>query len=54
MPFYRLEVINNLELKASGFEDRFNFAYKIALDLFEYMTSFSQGNNQGKPSISAY
>jgi hypothetical protein len=26
---------------SSGFEDRFNFAHKIALDLFQYMTSFS-------------
>jgi len=42
-----LDVILNLQIENSGFEDRFNFAHKIALDLFEYMTSFSQTSTPG-------
>jgi hypothetical protein len=38
-----LETINNLELTFSGVEDRFAFAHKIAMDLFQYMASFSTG-----------
>jgi hypothetical protein len=40
---FRLETINNLELTFSGVEDRFAFAHKIAMDLFQYMASFSTG-----------
>jgi hypothetical protein len=29
-------------------EDRFAFAHKIALDLFRYMSSFSQGDGGNK------
>mmetsp|Transcript_4835 Transcript_4835/g.5310 ORF Transcript_4835/g.5310 Transcript_4835/m.5310 type:complete len:184 (-) Transcript_4835:43-594(-) len=39
-----LETIKNLEISGSGVEDRFTFAHKIALDLFQYMTSFSSGD----------
>jgi hypothetical protein len=39
-----LETIKNLEIVYSGVEDRFTFAHKIALDLFQYMTSFSSGD----------
>mmetsp|Transcript_27903 Transcript_27903/g.28188 ORF Transcript_27903/g.28188 Transcript_27903/m.28188 type:complete len:183 (-) Transcript_27903:132-680(-) len=42
-----LEVINNLELLLSGVEDRRQFAHKIALDLFQYMTSFSHPSQNG-------
>ena len=28
-----------------GVEDRFSFAHKIALDLFQYMTSFSTSSD---------
>ena len=42
-----LETIHNLELTLSGVEDRFEFAHKIALDLFRYMTSFSQTSQPG-------
>jgi len=38
-----LETIKNLEMVASGVDDRFAFAHKIAKDLFLFMTSFSQG-----------
>lgn len=44
MCIYRLETIQNLEIVKSGVEDRFTFAHKIALDLFQYMTSFSTGD----------
>lgn len=39
-----MSTISNLELVGSGMEDRFNFAHKIAVDLFQYMASFQQGN----------
>lgn len=42
-----LETIHNLNLINSGYEDRFAFAHKIALDLFQYMTSFSQSSQPG-------
>lgn len=41
-----LDTIKNLDLVLSGVEDRFGFAHKIALDLFQYMTSFSSGDQQ--------
>jgi hypothetical protein len=51
MPFIQLGVslepldtIKNLNIVSSGVEDRFAFAHKIALDLFQYMTSFSTGD----------
>ena len=40
---FRLDTITNLSIEHSGVEDRFAFAHKIALDLFRYMASFSQG-----------
>ena len=40
-----MTVIENLEMTTSGFEDRFNFAHKIALDLFQYMASFSSSSS---------
>ena len=40
-----LDTIKNLQIENSGYQDRFNFAHKIALDLFQYMASFSQGNS---------
>ena len=43
-----LETISNLEIASSGVEDRFAFAHKIALDLFQYMASFN-GSNPGQP-----
>lgn len=42
-----LETINNLQLTHSGVEDRFAFAHKIALDLFQYMSSFSDASSSG-------
>ena len=42
-----MSTIENLELSLSGVEDRFAFAHKIALDLFTYMTSFSQVSQPG-------
>lgn len=42
-----LETIANLSLTYSGVEERFEFAHKIALDLFRYMTSFSQSSQPG-------
>lgn len=42
-----METINNLNIVYSGLEDRFAFAHKIALDLFQFMTSFSQSNQPG-------
>jgi hypothetical protein len=41
----RLETIQNLQIANSGVDDRFAFAHKIALDLFQYMTSFSTGGD---------
>ena len=40
-----LATIENLELSRGGVEDRFAFAHKIALDLFQYMSSFSTEQN---------
>lgn len=40
-----MSTITNLELTTSGFEDRFNFAHKIAVDLFQYMASFATGDS---------
>lgn len=48
---YRLETINNLHIAGSGVEDRFAFAHKIALDLFQYMTSFSSGTQNGMIAV---
>ena len=45
--FIRLATIENLSLTTSGVEDRFAFAHKIALDLFTFMTSFSQSSQPG-------
>jgi len=42
---FRLETIHNLQIQSSGVDDRFAFAHKIALDLFQYMTSFSNGDS---------
>jgi hypothetical protein len=39
-----MQTIENLEISNSGVDDRFAFAYKIAMDLFQYMTSFSVGD----------
>ena len=47
--FIRLSTIENLNLTNSGYEDRFAFAHKIAMDLFQYMVSFSQ-NNSNSPN----
>eukprot|EP00598_Pedospumella_elongata_P009270 CAMPEP_0185006174 /NCGR_PEP_ID=MMETSP1098-20130426/83863_1 /TAXON_ID=89044 /ORGANISM="Spumella elongata, Strain CCAP 955/1" /LENGTH=180 /DNA_ID=CAMNT_0027534307 /DNA_START=69 /DNA_END=611 /DNA_ORIENTATION=- len=46
-----LETINNLHIAGSGVEDRFAFAHKIALDLFQYMTSFSSGTQNGMIAV---
>eukprot|EP01038_Epipyxis_sp_PR26KG_P016895 gene16895-23181_t len=40
-----LDTIQNLEITNSGVEDRFAFAHKIAVDLFQYMASFSTGSS---------
>ena len=40
----RLETISNLDMVNTGVEDRLAFAHKIALDLFQFMTSFSSGD----------
>lgn len=40
-----MTTIENLTMTTSGFEDRFNFAHKIALDLFQYMSSFATGSS---------
>lgn len=37
-----LEVITNLHIESSGVEDRFAYAHKIAIDLFQFMSSFAQ------------
>ena len=39
-----LDNIKNLEIANNGVENRLAFAHKIALDLFQYMTSFSTPN----------
>ena len=40
-----MDTIKNLDIDKSGVEERYTFAHKIALDLFQYMTSFSDGNS---------
>ena len=42
-----LQTIENLEIASSGVEDRFAFAHKIALDLFNFMVSFSTATQAG-------
>lgn len=43
-----LGAVQNIDEKlSSGVEDRFNFAHKIALDLFQFMASFSQSSQPG-------
>jgi hypothetical protein len=42
-----LETIFNLDIAMSGVDDRHAFAHKIALDLFQYMNSFSQSGQSG-------
>jgi hypothetical protein len=44
----RFETIKNLELVHAGVEDRYAFAQKIALDLFQYMASFSNAASTDK------
>ena len=39
-----LETIENLNIATDGVEDRFHFAHKIALDLWQYLTSFTTDN----------
>jgi hypothetical protein len=46
-----LETIQNLQIAASGVDDRFAFAHKIALDLFQYMSSFSSGGGNGMIAV---
>ena len=45
--YRREDVIKNLEIVSSGVDDRLAFAHKIALDLFQYMTSFSEKTQHG-------
>lgn len=42
-----LSTIHNLDIALSGVEERFAFAHKIALDLFQYMASFSTSAQEG-------
>ena len=42
-----LDTLANMDIAATGVEDRLEYAKKIALDLFNYMTSFSQSNQPG-------
>lgn len=42
-----MDVIANLEMQNSGVEDRYNFAHKIALDLWQYMASFGDAGQPG-------
>lgn len=41
-----LETIQNLELTRSGFDDRLDYAKKVARDLYNYMSSFGQPSQQ--------
>jgi hypothetical protein len=43
-----VETLDNLELFGSGVDDRRAFAHKIALDLYQFMASFSQGTQMGE------
>ncbi|CAM9458220.1 unnamed protein product [Phaeothamnion confervicola] len=45
------EVINNLQLHDAGMANRLQFARKIALDLFNFMTSFSQGSGNSEVMV---
>jgi hypothetical protein len=40
-----MTTVENLTITTSGYEDRFNFAHKIALDLFQFMTSFASSSS---------
>ena len=42
-----LDTLSNMDIASSGVEDRLEYAKKIAMDLFNYMTSFSQSNQPG-------
>jgi hypothetical protein len=42
-----LDSLANLDMASSGVEDRFEYAKKIALNLFNFMTSFSQAAQPG-------
>ena len=46
-----LENVKNLGIETSGYEERKTFALKIAMDLFNYMTSFSSSTNQSQMII---
>lgn len=46
-----LDNVKNLGIEASGLEERKAFALKIAMDLFNYMTSFSTSTNQAYMTI---
>eukprot|EP01041_Mallomonas_annulata_P006767 gene6767-13713_t len=46
-----LDTIKNLDLLLSGVDDRRQFAHKIALDLFQFMTSFSHPCQNGQMII---
>lgn len=46
-----LETIRNLEITNSGVEDRFSFAHKIALDLFQYLSSFTSSSSGGNNTM---
>lgn len=46
-----LENVKNLGIEASGLAERKEFALKIAMDLFNYMTSFSTSTNQAYMTI---
>ncbi|GAB9475833.1 hypothetical protein Gpo141_00012911 [Globisporangium polare] len=46
-----LENVKNLGIEASGLTERKEFALKIAMDLFNYMTSFSTSTNQAYMTI---
>lgn len=46
-----LDNVKNLGIEASGLAERREFALKIAMDLFNYMTSFSTSTNQAYMTI---
>ena len=48
-----LETMENLEIAAKGVEDRLGFARKIAENLFNFMTSFSQSMTPGLLQVPA-
>jgi hypothetical protein len=45
------DTIENLEMIASGVDDRKEYAMKVARDLFLYMSSFSQGTEMGEMMV---